>query len=371
MATLTSRSIPSLDGLRAISIALVLSSHSIPSVPLPLDRFPLLFVFQNGELGVAVFFVISGFLITRLLLKERQASGTNSLKRFYFRRFFRIFPPFYAYLAVLGVLWLAGMEPDRPMSFLRAATYSWNYYRAGGSWVLGHTWSLSLEEQFYLVWPVCLLLLGHKKSRGFAMGVILLSPLSRIVSYYLLPGLRGQLGAMLHTRLDTIMLGCLLALLFDDAELMGTTDRFLRPWILGIATFFVLILNPWLTIRFRGYYSLPFGVTLEGLGVAFVLLYVVRKPASMAGRFLNRPWIRHVGVISYSLYLWQQLFTAPGHHWFPLNVLAAFTCAELSFWFVEQPSLRLRDRLETALLKTNLISDAPSVVAAAQEVSGN
>jgi len=149
MAASTSRSIPSLDGLRAASVAVVIVGHSLAYLHGEANRFPYLQLSELGQSGVDAFFVISGFLITYLLLKEKDATGTISLRNFYFRRFFRIFPPFYAYLAVVGILWVAGLARQDVRAFLSAATYTWNYAPHATSWLLAHTWSLSLEEQFY------------------------------------------------------------------------------------------------------------------------------------------------------------------------------------------------------------------------------
>lgn len=309
-----------------------------------------MFFLGNGELGVSVFFVISGFLITKLLLKERIERDDINLKRFYFRRALRIFPAFYAYLLILGILWSGGLISEEPQTFLRAGTYSWNYYFGGSAfWFLGHTWSLSLEEQFYLLWPACLVLLSPRRCRDFALAVIALSPASRVATYYLLPHWRGHLGMMLHTRLDTIMFGCWLALVWDNEHFLSAAQRLVRPWLVALASLFLIFVDPLLLGRFRGYYSLPVGITLQAVCISLVLIYVVRQPGTSSGRFLNLPAMRHIGVISYSLYLWQQLFTPPGHGLFPLNILAAFACAELSYRFLERPILQLRDALETKM----------------------
>ena len=345
-AAAPSRFIASLDGLRAISILLVIIDHARPGMPVWLGSAPGVFFLGNGQLGVSVFFVISGFLITRLLMGEHDKTGNINLKRFYFRRCLRIFPAFYAYLLVLGLLWSQGLINETSQSFLRAGTYTWNYFGSGGFWFLGHTWSLSLEEQFYLLWPACLVFLPLRKCRNFALAVMLLSPLSRVASYYLLPSWRGHLGMMLHTRLDTIMFGCWMALLWDSERFNAAVQRFVRPWIVLPAALIALIADPLLFERFRGYYSLPLGISLEAICISLVLVYVVRQPQTLAGRFLNLPAVRHIGVISYGLYLWQQLFTPPGHGLFPLNLLAAFACAELSYRLVERPALQFRETLE-------------------------
>ncbi len=253
--------------------------------------------------------MISGFLITHLLLKELNASGTISLKHFYFRRALRIFPPFYVYMAVALAVTLAGWAAGDLRAFVVAATYTWNYL-GGGSELLEHTWSLSLEEQFYLLWPAALVLLGTRKSSKLAVWVILLSPVSRIVTYYLAPGHRALLSAMLHTGLDSIMFGCLLAILWRNPRFNQIVQPLVRGWAAAIAAAFVLVLAPFfLDARFRGSYSLVFGLTLNAICLSLILLYVVRVPGSAAGRLLNTAVLRHLGVISYSLYLWQQMFT--------------------------------------------------------------
>jgi peptidoglycan/LPS O-acetylase OafA/YrhL len=344
-----SRNIPSLDGLRAISVLMVLSNHMSGEL-LPIIPFVPNWLYASwGTCGVQAFFVISGFLITHLLLKEWNATGTISLKRFYLRRAFRIFPPLYAYLAVAMVLTVSGVFPGHPRAFLVAATYTWNY-QGGGSEILEHMWTLSLEEQFYLLWPAALLLLAPRRCVRLAIWVILLSPVSRIVTYFLMPDRRQGLIAMLHSGLDTIMFGCLLALLWRDPSFNKLIRPFARGWVAALAASFALIGGPVLQFYFRGSYGLVFGVSLTALCLSLILVYAVRIPESALGRLLNARVLRHIGVISYSVYLWQQVFTrANSARIFPWNIPAIFLCAELSYWVIERPSFRLRDHLECAL----------------------
>jgi peptidoglycan/LPS O-acetylase OafA/YrhL len=345
-----SRNIPSLDGLRAVSVLMVIAAHINGALARLIPFVPFWLYLVWGALGVQTFFVISGFLITHLLLKELQASGTISLKHFYFRRSLRIFPAFYVYLAVAGLVTLAGWAAGNLRAFLIAGTYTWNYL-GGGSALLEHTWSLSLEEQFYLLWPAALVLLGTRKSSKLAVWVILLSPLSRIVTYYLAPNHRALLNAMLHTGLDSIMFGALLAILWRNPRFNQIVQPFIRGWTASLAAAFVLVLAPvFLGARFRGLYIFVFGFTLNAICLSLILLYVVRSPDSAVGRVLNTPVLRHLGVISYSLYLWQQMFTSNNVlRFFPWNLLAILACAELSYWLVERPALRLRERLEPRL----------------------
>jgi peptidoglycan/LPS O-acetylase OafA/YrhL len=336
------RSIPSLDGLRAISVLLVVFGHSESAWRGHSDFY--FYFIRGGWVGVSVFFVISGFLITHLLLREKSRSGQISLGRFYVRRAFRILPPCYAYLAVVGIRSLLHVEPVDPRSFIQAACYLWNYPHPS-YWILGHLWSLSLEEQFYLLWPACVFLCPNRICLRIAIGAVVLAPVSRVATYFLLPALRGELGEMLHTRIDTIMFGCILALAFDLKVwnlLLAALTR-LR-FVIPAAVFLVFVEVP-LTLRFRGHWSAVAGTSIEGLCCAIVVLYAVRPPQNWFGRLLNFAPVRHIGIISYSIYLWQQMFT--GHEpfsSFPWNLTSIFICAELSYFLVEKPSFYGRDR---------------------------
>jgi peptidoglycan/LPS O-acetylase OafA/YrhL len=341
----SSRSIPSLDGLRAASVALVIFCHYLDRLTGPTGRWLATELNWIGSAGVDVFFVISGFLITHLLLKELDASGRISLKGFYFRRFFRIFPPFYVYLTAVAILWATGAIAQSGWSFASAATYTFNYFPKISDWFVVHSWSLSLEEQFYLLWPPFLAMLGRKKSTYVALGVIALSPVSRLATYWLAPSMRSIEWMMLHTRLDTIMFGCVMALLWNEIRASRFVERLLHPAVAATAALYVAFVSPVLTVEIGGKYDWTIGYTLRALLVSYVLVYSVTRHSSPAGRLLNSGPIRHIGVMSYSLYLWQQIFTGFHSIPLPLSVLGAFAFAEMSYRFVELPSLSLRDRL--------------------------
>ena len=182
-----------------------------------------------------------------------------------------------------------------------------------------------------------------------AIGVIVLSPLSRVVTYVAVPAFKGKLWMMLHTRLDTIMMGCLLALLIEMNLWPRLRKAACHPVAVIAAVSFLLFAHPPLEERWKGWYSMPAGISLENVAMAVILLYAVFCHESPLGKVLNSRPLRHLGVISYSLYLWQQLFTGPQPPGLPLNVLFIVVCAELSYFLVERPSLRIRDRLEKLL----------------------
>jgi peptidoglycan/LPS O-acetylase OafA/YrhL len=340
------RNIPSLDGLRAVSVGMVIAAHLSEVVAQKIPFIPLWLYAAWGSLGVQTFFVISGFLITLILLKELNATGTISLGRFYFRRALRIFPAFYVYLAAGFALTLAGVFAGELKAFLIAGTYTTNYLGLNSP-LLEHTWSLSLEEQFYLLWPAALLLLGTRKGIKLATWLILLSPLSRLVTYYLAPHHRALVGAMLHSGLDSIMFGCLLALLWHNPRFNEFVQPLIRGRVAALSGLFVFVLSPILQAHFRGSYTLVIGLTLNAICMSQILLYVVRVPDSALGWVLNTRVLRHLGVISYSLYLWQEMFAGANTvRFFPWSLPAILACAELSYWLVERPALRLRERLE-------------------------
>jgi peptidoglycan/LPS O-acetylase OafA/YrhL len=341
------RNIPSLDGMRAISILLVIAGHSISHVPRWL-KIPAPTYILFAHTGVSVFFVISGFLITSLLLKELRATGTIGLKRFYLRRAFRIFPAFYLYLGVVFVLTVTGVFRVPLRTFFFAAIYTSNYYFGGGGAFVGlqHLWSLCVEEQFYLLWPAVLLLLGKRRAIYCATVLVLISPLSRVLTYFVLaPQHRAMVDRMFHSSIDTIMFGCLIALLWQSDLFERTRWVWSSDWCFASAVFFLCCLDPLLDLRFQGRYGLTVGMTLEGVSICLITLYMVARPGTPAGRLLNTPLLRHIGVISYSLYLWQSIFTSESFGYFAFNLAAMLACAELSYWGVERPSLRFRDRI--------------------------
>ena len=345
--------ISSLDGLRAVSIVLVVLSHTKSLLPATLTQSGLFRYLVGGGLhGVQVFFVISGYLITLLLLREIERTADISLKSFYVRRIFRIFPAFYAYLAAIAVLWIAGWTRQDGRTFLAAASYTIVYLPHPQGWLVQHAWSLSIEEQFYLIWPV-LLLISHR--RGFllklAIGLLAAMPALRsLIAFH------ASAGALEHNRLlvnlssiDMLMMGCLLALLSGRKNWRAWCERWMRGWPVAALAFSGLVLVPYAGAKLGGseggLFAEVLGFSVTALAIGAATEYVVRKPESAAGRVLNTSAMRHIGLISYSIYLWQQLFTASdtklGLLTFPLILITA----EISFRLIERPAMRFRARI--------------------------
>lgn len=336
--------IPCLDGLRALSILLVLLGHLRATRGFP--SLPWVQLFGDvANLGVRCFFVISGFLITHLLLKEARRSGKVSLKAFYIRRIFRIFPAFYTFLGVVAGLTLLGIFSMSSVDLMYAGSYAINFVHRK-PWQLGHLWSLAVEEQFYLLWPVCIVALGWSKAQRVALSAIVLAPMLRIATWYLLPESRGIITKAFPTICDTIATGCILACLRDWLSGSRRYQAFIA------APGFVLVPLAVLLSNSLGSHTRPdllIGQTIRNTGIALCIDWCLRNPFSRLGTFLNAGPMIWIGTLSYSLYLWQQLFlnrsSASLLCSFPVNIGLAFVLAMLSFYLVERPCLRARVRL--------------------------
>ncbi len=356
--TASLRRIPSLDGLRAISIVLVMGLHTVQRYGVHHPVSLWWSVVLNGSLGVTIFFVISGYLITRLLLHEQRTRGTISISGFYLKRAFRILPPLYVYVGVLALLHAAGRLPLSRLDVGSALFFFHNYAIGSTNWAIEHFWSLSVEEQFYLIWPVILIVClrvrggaGRDRAALVAGIVIVLSPLLRIVSFRTHnPLLHSSAGFHMHA--DALMFGCGAALLETKTWFERAYGVLTRIWWLPVAG---LAVGSYLEMRFQNYWNFPIGETYTGVLIAAVLLWTVRNADTSPGRLLNARWITHLGVLSYSIYLWQTLLLhhlngsvfsgAPWIGEFPWNWMAILLVAEMSYLLVEQPSLRLRNRL--------------------------
>ncbi len=333
----TQRAIPGLDGLRAISIAFVLAAHLNGT-----QHFPGIVNLIPGDLGsfgVRVFFVISGYLITSILLSELRRTGDISLRRFYFRRTLRLFPASYIYIAVMAVLagwnWVHPARWDFPF----AATYSMNFYDGRG-WPLGHLWSLAVEEQFYLLWPFTLLMLGPARAGRFLVGVLATAPLLRLASPYVGPTFNFLIWS------DALGTGCLLSIFREELFRHPLYSRVLSSRWFFLVPLAALGAN---AVPFTKIHWL-FCETIMNVTIAVTIDRVMRNPGGAVGRFLNLPAVSFMGVLSYSLYLWQQPFiNRHAGEWycaFPVNVLFAFGMALASFLLIEAPFLRLRSAVE-------------------------
>ena len=340
---------PSLDGLRAISIVLVLFGHAVGTQGFPLHQMHA----RLGEMGVRVFFVISGFLITSLLLSEQQRRGSISLAKFYYRRALRIFPAFYVMVAVIAGLAAYGAIDLKHNDLLAAVTYTTNYH-PDRAYNLNHLWSLAVEEQFYLLWPAVLAFAGSRRGVWIAATFALAVPVMREATVRgFLPG-EELLGGSFHTVADSIAIGCVLAGVRSQLEGSARYMRLLATPIIALGLVAV-VLGSTLTERWPAVDM----ITLPASNVAIALLihWALTHHTSMVGRLLNATPVAYVGTLSYSLYLWQQLFLNPHstatYCRFPLNIGLAIAAGVASYYLVERPLLRLRERWEPRIFSAS------------------
>jgi peptidoglycan/LPS O-acetylase OafA/YrhL len=303
-----------------------------------------------AHLGVVVFFVISGFLITSLLIKEQSRRGSVSLKLFYARRALRIFPASFALIGVVAALSAAGLITLHRYDILHALTYTVNF-SPERSWWLGHLWSLSVEEQFYLLWPFAFAALGARKSLSVALLGIALGPIARMAAWYFLRGTVWRDAPMFPMVADSIAVGCLLALQREWLEQQTWYRRLFQPqWSLALLAI-VFLVN-----RLMGYTVVHvFGSSIINISLAVLIHRSVYFSRDAVGQMLNWRPLAFVGTLSYSLYLWQQLFLNRASdawlHAFPQNLAFAVFAALGSYLLLERPLMRFRQQLRTDAAK--------------------
>jgi peptidoglycan/LPS O-acetylase OafA/YrhL len=357
--------VPSLDGLRAISAGMVVVSHLLSHSPHlaqisgdaarrwvagPQARMigeMVKSLFYVGNLGVQIFFVISGFIISTLLIREKSNTGSVNLRRFYFRRFFRIFPPYYFFLLFVGAMVLLDWLPISPLKLFASALYLSNYIPSG-EWYLGHTWSLSVEEQFYLLWPGLFVLLSLQRLTQVASSVILLVPLVRLAYHNFDIGSYYQFEAIA----DALAFGCLLACRRDWLHTQGWYLFLMRAPVIAVligVLYALELLSVRPSLLPSALYVL-FGMSFKFLSIALAIDYFVSFAKGKAFAALNAPVLVALGQMSYTIYLWQQLFTTPyvkdeAAYW-PVKIALLLIVSWIAYRLVERPMLNWRQQLE-------------------------
>jgi len=348
------RYIPTLDGWRAVAIVVVMLQHASDQIPAALGEWirPVTNVFrENGRFGVYIFFAISGYLITSLLLDELERTRTVSLSSFYIRRAFRILPPLLVVLAVFGALGVAGVIP-MPLGKWLGSLFFVNNYTTGQTWYLGHFWSLAIEEQFYLVWPTVLVL---SRNRVFRVCAALIAAVCiwRFVdsAFGLTESWPIYIDDRTDTRVDGLLWGCLLAIGCRDPRTRDLVARITAGWRWwGL----LAVLAVTQAVDAEGVLAHNLQITVRPILIALLVVGTVVTPTTRLARELERPVWRWVGRISYSLYLWQQLFLVwDGQdvealawcQWFPFSVMCAFGMAVLSHRYIERPTIAMGRRL--------------------------
>lgn len=365
--------IQSLDGLRAISILLVLLAHAGDTMAQTFHNNPLFPFITNSIVGVRVFFVISGYLITKLLIAEREKYGYVDLRNFYVRRAFRIFPIFYLYILTVVVIKYffihnIYLEGSRPVV---AGLYLWNYQHLffdasidhNATWFFGHFWSLAMEEQFYLLWPLIFIKVPKEKLAKVVVVILTIMPLLRLITYFFIPGSDlKQVGKMLHTGGDTILIGCLGALLEKNIQFKEKYKIYIRnKWVVAAAALYLFILDKLLRKYVAGVYDLALGTSLTNICIIILVFWAVYVRTAFT-KLLNAKAVVAIGVLSYSLYIWQQLFLTPlidsPLNKFPLNLVAAFIVANISYYLIEKPILGLKNKFQRKHKSRELVPES-------------
>ena len=329
--------IPSLDGLRAVSILAVLAGHVVVTY-----NFPYSFgqFHHLGNIGVRCFFIISGFLITTLLFREFDRHGQISIARFYARRSLRILPAFLVFIFAIYLAQQFGWIKLNDGDLLHALTFTMNYHH-DRTWYLNHLWSLSVEEQFYLLWPGLIMLFGPKKSGSFAILAVLFAPVCRWYMWH-----HGT-GASAMTRefqavADALATGCLLAIYYNVLTRMPFYMRLLASSYFPVLPLAGLLIS--VAFGTSAYYV--WGQSLANISIALAIDWTIRRPTTNIGRLLNSKPFVWIGMLSYSLYLWQEPFLNPDINvWvtaYPQNLALTLITATISYWLVERRFLRLK-----------------------------
>ena len=361
---------PALDGIRAVAVLAVMAFHFLGAE-----------YFAGGLIGVDVFFVLSGFLITSLLLDEQNRTGAVSLRGFYHRRVLRLFPAMYTLLGLVAVaaIFIGAEYPSVWAELGAAALYSYQIFLGlfgfatpDSPRVLFHLWSLSVEEWFYFFWPF-LLLLGL---RSRARQRTLIAAASAGAGFWVLVRLSGEavgvnwthddpfvgtgvsyVGEVLYRfsamRFDQLLVGCLLAVVVRRYAMVasGPGDP-RRRWLDAAAALGTLVLVAELLLAGRVGAFDPFGsigFNLALAGIPFAVLWIHLNPRVGPARWLSLPLAVWIGKRAYGLYLWHEVLniltpkpagTAALLVRLVVLVVASMGVAELSWRFIESPFLR-------------------------------
>jgi peptidoglycan/LPS O-acetylase OafA/YrhL len=356
------RRIPTLDGWRAVAILLVLLDHGAD----PLLRAGLALTGHAGaydsesfarlkdpigRAGVHLFFALSGYLITRRLLQEELRFGAISVGGFYVRRLSRIQPAAIVFLLVVGALGLSGVLVVSGPGWRAALLGYANFAMASQTWTTAHFWSLAVEEHFYLLWPLVFAFLGPRRRLAGCLAIALLLGvwLGIVLRYHV------TYSPYLWVRSDIegswVMWGCVAAL--AEATPVGARCLGLlsRPGVCLVALPLAL-----LSVVFSGldWKIVCAATVLTAAATPLLLIGTMRRPRGGLGAVLELPPLAWLGRISYSVYLWQEVFfvwddarsaslgvlQSP-----PWRLMLVLACAAASYYAIEKPTLRLGARV--------------------------
>ncbi|WP_428390042.1 acyltransferase family protein [Mucisphaera sp.] len=334
--------IPSLDGFRGVACLIVLLAHMTP-------------LYVSGAFGVDMFFVLSGFLITGILVSEIDKTGRIALLKFYVRRFLRLLPALWlTVIAVLGTLYFVDdLRPEYIREAIYAVTYISNWIHALGiedRYFLGHTWSLAIEEQFYIIWPFALLLLTRCKL-GHGRNALVLASLALFVAIYRnIPGYDDmRIYRGLDTHCDGLLLGSALAYFLLTVQAKAPALTKLLPWAAYPACL-ILLTFP-IKLGWTHWPTPLFGYAVINMMSCIVIWEIVTHQQGPIARVLSLKPLTYSGKISYGLYLYHWPIVIAARHLLPdaqwyvhaaIAFPAAYIVSDLSFRFIESRFLAMK-----------------------------
>lgn len=347
------------DGVRGLAALLVVATHLhlLGMLEARGLLWPPLRQLFSGTSAVQAFFILSGFLITKLLIQERLATGGIAIGRFVMRRTLRIVPLYMLACLLTAMLAFSLDFVASGKALLYSFLYVSNFIgTADYSIVLGHTWSLAVEEHFYLIWPLLFALTYTvRKTRALEAGLLLFVGASLVLHFLLLKSSLAE-----HYFVDrwsfiagyNIALGCLAALV--AARLGRPSAGALRllalAGVAALAASLALPQSSWFLHNVVNGY-------VRALGLLCLVVWIDYRQDSAVVALLETPFLKYLGKISYGLYMWQGLFLGtgpermPGQVWPPdplVGALLTALVAPLSYRYFEQPFLRLKHRYDVA-----------------------
>jgi peptidoglycan/LPS O-acetylase OafA/YrhL len=356
-----SSTIKGLDGIRGLSALSVVLTHLhafvlLENLGILSKRItPMI----NGTAGVQAFFILSGFLITSLLIAEIRKTNTVSLKNFFMRRALRIFPLYYLFLIISTVIYALDNRVTSPNSLMFAYAYIYNFVpKSVYTSFLGHTWSLAVEEHFYLLWPFLFLCLYQARKSTVLFLLIACIPGSLVVHLAFLAS--KSFSGFFVERWSfiagySIVSGCILAIVLNSPETFSRARTFLgqrSALMLGAAIYCfpaALLDISWTFDNILSHYFRCFGLLC-------LIGWVALNQESLVVYNLERKPLQYLGKISYGIYMYQGLFLATGpfrhegHLWPPtvfIGILALIIVVPISYHFFEQPFINLKRKFQS------------------------
>lgn len=344
---MNSNRIITFDGIRGIAVILVMLLHA---------HFQL---GKGGAIGVDIFFVLSGFLITKNLLDDYAKNGYVSMKKFWVKRFFRLFPPFFVLLITIFALsfYIEDVRHKNAVlveirdSFFYLSNFSWFWFDHNDNRILGHTWSLSVEQQFYIFWP--LFLLGiirfvHKKWFFVMMLIVFLS-----LSFFKHSRYSSEIFKSIY--FESIFIGCIFSIAVWNRWITNYRHSYL-----SFLSFVLICVIGLFGFDFFKYFSLTgYVFLLVPLAVILILINCMSLDNSLINNILSYKPLVYIGSISYGLYLWHipvfRLFkwysNSPPYISFILKFILTFIIASLSYFLLEKKMLKVSRNIINKLYK--------------------